>query len=222
MRTSYPGGGAVNLAFPTPLLRKLIPDADETNAALRALALEREKAGPSVGRSNVGGWHSADDVFEWPSPAIATFRGWVADGIREITQFALAGELDKTVDIEMGGAAWINLCRDGGYNKIHNHPDCSWSGVYYVSLGEPDAAAPPDAGRIEFLDPRMGATDIGLRGVDALPKLTVDPQPGLMVIFPAWLYHYVNPFRGAGERISIAFNISLTFSVQTAERRSPP
>ncbi|MCZ6839887.1 MAG: putative 2OG-Fe(II) oxygenase [Alphaproteobacteria bacterium] len=27
------------------------------------------------------------------------------------------------------------------------------------------------------------------------------------LIFPAWLKHYVNPYHGDGERISIAFNI---------------
>ena len=48
-----------------------------------------------------------------------------------------------------------------------------------------------------------------LDGSNAFPKLVLDPKPGLMVIFPSWLYHYVNPFHGAGERISIAFNINL-------------
>ena len=33
--------------------------------------------------------------------------------------------------------------------------------------------------------------------------------PGMMVIFPRWLYHYVNPVHGKGERISIAFNLRL-------------
>jgi hypothetical protein len=33
-----------------------------------------------------------------------------------------------------------------------------------------------------------------------------------MLIFPSWLYHHVTPFRGAGERISISFNIRLNFS----------
>ena len=211
MRALYPGKGAVSFAFPTPFLQMQFPDTDETNAALHKLVLEREKEFPGVGRSNVGGWHSAEDVFEWPGPAIATFREYVAQGVSEISQFSMEGQLDGPVDIQMDGGAWINLCRDGGYNKIHNHPDCNWSGVYYVTLGEPDPDAPRDAGTIEFLDPRMGATDVTPQGANAFPKLTIDPQPGLMVIFPCWLYHYVNPFNGKGERISIAFNIRLNF-----------
>ena len=28
-----------------------------------------------------------------------------------------------------------------------------------------------------------------------------------MVVFPGWMYHFVNPYQGEGERISIAFNV---------------
>jgi hypothetical protein len=38
---------------------------------------------------------------------------------------------------------------------------------------------------------------------------TVLPESGRLVMFPAWLLHQVRPYRGAGERISIAFNLSL-------------
>ena len=37
-------------------------------------------------------------------------------------------------------------------------------------------------------------------------KRSIQPKPGQVAIFPGWLCHYVNPFRGLGERISIAFN----------------
>ena len=37
--------------------------------------------------------------------------------------------------------------------------------------------------------------------------VSVPPRPGLMVLFPSWLYHWVNPFYGEGERISVAFNV---------------
>ena len=30
---------------------------------------------------------------------------------------------------------------------------------------------------------------------------------GLLLMFPSWLNHFVNPFMGGGERISIAFNL---------------
>jgi hypothetical protein len=38
----------------------------------------------------------------------------------------------------------------------------------------------------------------------------IDPIPGVMVLFPSWLQHFVHPFFGKGERISIAFNVVTT------------
>jgi hypothetical protein len=40
--------------------------------------------------------------------------------------------------------------------------------------------------------------------------LTIRPQPGMLVAFPAWIEHWVHPFHGGGERISIAVNIDVT------------
>jgi hypothetical protein len=38
---------------------------------------------------------------------------------------------------------------------------------------------------------------------------TIRPRPGLLFLFPSWLFHQVRPYRGAGLRISIAFNLSI-------------
>jgi hypothetical protein len=37
----------------------------------------------------------------------------------------------------------------------------------------------------------------------------IDPTPGTLIIFPAWMSHAVAPHRGNGERISVSFNIFL-------------
>lgn len=207
MDSHYAGSGAVSLAFPTPVLQKQLTDTAATNAALHQLVLEREKETTDGGGNHY--WHSGGDLFEWPGQAIATFRDYVAQGISEISQFCLARQIDRPVDIQMDGEAWAILCRNGGYGKIRNHPEWDWSGVYCVSLGVPDPGAPRDGGKIECLDPRTGVTDISLDGKNALPPMVIDPQPGLMVVFPGWLYHYVNPFHGQGECVSIGFNIRL-------------
>jgi hypothetical protein len=39
-------------------------------------------------------------------------------------------------------------------------------------------------------------------------SLLIRPQPGLMVVFPAWIEHWVHPFQGEGQRISIAINVT--------------
>ncbi|MBK18895.1 MAG: hypothetical protein CMM52_08685 [Rhodospirillaceae bacterium] len=211
MLTKYPGAGNVSFAFPTPLYQRVMPGYETVNPELTRIILEHEKESVSLGRSNVGGWHSGDDLLEWPYPEIDALKGWIGEAVGEITNMEMEGRLSQDHDVNMDGGAWVNLCRNGDYNTIHNHPACSWSGVYYVSLGNRDPSAPEQTGQIEFLDPRMGATAVGLNGPDSLPKMRIEPVAGMMLVFPSWLYHCVNPFIGTGERISISFNVSLRF-----------
>jgi uncharacterized protein (TIGR02466 family) len=212
MRPEYPLSESISLAFSTPVLRRKFPEAAAINEGLKRAIFAKEQSEPGIGRSLVGGWHSRDDLLDWPDPEIRTLRSWIGAAVQEMTAFTRPdiGQ-GGPVNVDLGGGAWANIVRNGSHHKIHNHPDCDWSGVYYVAVGVPDANAPAENGMIEFLDPRMGATLPGLSGPEALPKLRVPPEPGLMLLFPSWLYHYVNTFQGTGERISIAFNVKLRF-----------
>jgi hypothetical protein len=33
------------------------------------------------------------------------------------------------------------------------------------------------------------------------------PEPGLLVLFPSWLWHGTRPFHGNGTRLTIAFDL---------------
>jgi hypothetical protein len=46
------------------------------------------------------------------------------------------------------------------------------------------------------------------------------PEAGMMVVFPSWLYHFVNPYFGDGERISIAFNVQWQETATGGPRRT--
>jgi hypothetical protein len=51
---------------------------------------------------------------------------------------------------------------------------------------------------------------LGVPGVATMPALPADafvkPQPGVLVMFPAYVWHGVVPFASAGARLSIAFD----------------
>ena len=53
----------VTSAFPTLIGRLQIPDADAMNRDLQALILAEEAKYSSLGRSNIGGWHSRPDFL---------------------------------------------------------------------------------------------------------------------------------------------------------------
>lgn len=210
MTANVPKLGNVLLPFATPVLARVCANAEPVNAALRAHVLELERRSGGMTRTNVGGWHSNDDLFAWDLPEIATLRGWAVESVRETTSMLCGAALqDLKANVELEG--WANVSRDGNYNKIHNHSEWTWSGVYYVATGTPDPAV-AESGLIEFLDPRMGVDSVKLPGNPFGAQMHISPVPGLMLVFPSWLQHWVHPFRGTGERISLAFNVRLAFS----------
>ena len=62
-------------------------------------------------------------------------------------------------------------------------------------------------GLLELLDPRPFTEMVNTPGEPFGQKAIIRPRSGAMVIFPGWMYHFVNPYQGEGERISIAFNV---------------
>jgi uncharacterized protein (TIGR02466 family) len=90
---------------------------------------------------------------------------------------------------------------------MHFHSGSTWSGTYYVSGGDPAPADRPGAGNLAFLDPLLAAQMSFFSSI--LPQFhEVMPRPGLMVLFPSYLQHIVQPYVGQRPRISIAFNLS--------------
>lgn len=97
--------------------------------------------------------------------------------------------------------AWAVVNRAGSYHKRHIHGNGAiWSGIYYVAPGDAPSA------RTCFELPE-GAQHI-------------TPEPSLMVVFPASLWHSVEPHHGTAPRITIAFDARLDQRLTT--RRAQP
>ncbi|MET1027552.1 MAG: 2OG-Fe(II) oxygenase family protein [Dongiaceae bacterium] len=199
---SAPPTGAVSNIFATPLInRNLAIATPDFLAELRRHILNLERIDRGRTLSNFGGWHSSEDFFSQND-------GIVQNLAAEILKVAAEMSYEQTrssyptcaIDVRFDGGSWANVSRHGDYNKPHSHPGVVWSGVFYVSLGDRDPE-PRDNGCIEFIDPRPGNI--------FATKFRIDPKPGQLLLFPSWLYHYVNPFRGGGERISVAFNTNV-------------
>jgi uncharacterized protein (TIGR02466 family) len=206
----------VALAYPTPIGRFQIPDAGYVNRELRRLILEKEAVEPTDDYSNVGGWHSRQDLWEWPAPAIATLKGWIMDAVKHMIAVATDGATPVGM---IAVHAWANVSRRGHYHRVHNHPASAWSGVYYVDTG---AEAPGQrlSGVLELCDPRPFTEMVASPGNKFGQRVIFRPEAGMMVVFPSWLYHFVNPYFGDGERISIAFNVQWQETAAGGPRRT--
>jgi hypothetical protein len=142
----------ITSAFPTLIGRLRIPDADVINRALQALIIAEEAEYSSLGRSNIGGWHSRPDFLSWGGAAVSALTTWITWALRRMID-ATSGA--NTFQGTLSVSAWTTICRAGAYHAPHSHPDSAWSGVYYVDPGT-DSPDQPLSGVLEFLDPRAG------------------------------------------------------------------
>jgi len=203
--------------FAVPFGNAMHPEGPRLNGALRSLFLAREAEGAawakpdSTMRVNPGLFESHFDLFKWPEPEIAELREFCWT---ELAQFVAGlstltpGQLDA---LAITADVWFHITRRGGYFGLHNHAMASWSGVYCVDAGRDDGTH-PDSGALTFanplslaamfLDPANGAMRAPYNSLNRSFKLT----PGQLIVFPSWLQHYVQPFHGEGERITVAFN----------------
>lgn len=190
------------LLFATPVHQLLLEDPTSLNAALAARILAFRAESPGRTRSNEGGWHSEGNLLQQlGEPYARQLANLFMQGVRG----ALAALVTIEGKVEAPGVidAWANVNERGHANALHIHPGCSWSGVYYVAV-EPDSA-----GEIYFIDPRtealMGTQAYSPYAVNNRPSVT--PKPGMLLVFPSFLYHGVYPYAGKAPRISIAFNL---------------
>lgn len=151
-------------------------DSPSLLVELRDEILRREQRAPSYPSQNVGGWRTPEDVFVRPSQA--------AERLHERARQAIE---DAAPGAKLELRAWAVVNRQGSYHRRHVHGNGAvWSGIYYVDPGgEPSAA-----------------TCFELKG----GEVHIAPVAGLMIVFPAHVWHSVEPHRGDGPRITVAFD----------------
>ena len=94
---------------------------------------------------------------------------------------------------------WVNLLKAGGHHSGHVHPHSIISGTLYVEV-------PKGSGAIRFEDPRLPLMMAAPSRADTF--VTVQPRPGLLLLWESWLRHEVIAGSGRGERLSISFNFA--------------
>ena len=180
--------------FPTLIYAKDV-DLNTDQLANDIVAWSRQDKG--VKKTNVNGWHSETNMHEMPQ-----FKSLVDELFK--MQFEVFKEewLDREPRL---GNMWANINYQGGYNKPHIHPNSLFSGVYYIK-------APANSGKLICNDPRPGIqTTMPVRKKGQPPKhlwreIHLEPKVNRIIMFPAWLWHCVEPNESNDIRISVSFN----------------
>ncbi len=155
-----------------------------------------------IGQSVRHGTQTGQSLTLSDDPAIRAFFGAIDGAIRAYLS-ALTDDDDpvsarNTGAYRLNGTWSVRLAR-GGYHADHLHPFGWLSSACYISL----------PGAIEH--GREGWLRFGHPGVATDPELAAEhflkPRPGLLALFPSYMWHGTVPFTGDETRLTIAFDV---------------
>lgn len=198
--------GFVSL-WPTMLLKRTLPDAQAANRELTRLI----EALDSKHRDLTTDYRS-DELFSNDHPAIAWLRECVNVTVRDYFR-----HLGMDYDIRWSLQAWANINRFGDYHDYHNHPHAYLSGTYYVriptEIEKLETRSDLRPGRLTLYDPRACANMTAIKGDPYVePEYTIEPVAGMIVLWPAFVNHFVHPNLARQPRLSVSFNVILKWS----------
>lgn len=190
--------------FPVPLLMTTVEDCEDFNRRFVAEAIARRAGEAGVDRSNRYGWHSNADFFQRKEPAHAA----LADKIGAFVRKAGEQTMPKLpADLAVSCEGWVNINPTHAFNSPHDHPGSFWSGTYYAQVPLPDRDEDKMSGAIEFLDPRGSlGTSARIETPFTRSKFTLRPAAGTLLLWPAYVRHWVYPNMSKEDRFTVSFN----------------
>ncbi len=193
--------------WPTILLERTLPDTQAANEELVRLieSLDSEHTDLTTD-------YRSGNLFSLEHAAAAWLKDCVNVTVRDYFQ-----HLGMDYDIRWSLQAWANVNRFGDYHDYHNHPHAYLSGTYYVrvptrfeSLETRNDVRP---GRLTLYDPRACANMTAIKGDPYIdPEYTVEPKSGMILLWPAFVNHFVHPNLSKQARLSVSFNVLLKWS----------
>lgn len=172
----------------------------DLGAALRNL--HRFRAHP-LDQSLRWGSQTSADLLRSEEPAIRAFQTAIDGPIRRY--IAHLGQGDDVLRSRNRGSyaisgMWSVHLKSGGFHVSHVHPMGWLSSACYIEL-----PAALDA------DTKEGWLKFGEPGIPMVSPIAaarhVRPEPGLLVLFPSYMWHGTEAFAARGSRLSIAFDI---------------
>lgn len=103
--------------------------------------------------------------------------------------------------------SWMNTFDDNQQIGWHGHgyqPN-TISGVYYHK-------APAGCGRLQFKSPNQYNVSFPHHSPDYNSIVSIEPEEGMIVLFPNWILHGTEPNRIDKQRVSFAFNLEFNYN----------
>lgn len=194
--------------WPTLFLQRHLPGHEAANQALAQLVRDLDSRHAELTTD-----YLRDNLLAGEHPAIA----WLRDCINKtVIDYLQRCGMNYAINWTLQG--WANINRRGDYHDLHNHPHAYLSGTYYVAVpAHLDKTAQNRGdlrpGCISFYDPRGATNMTAIKGDPQIEaEYTIAPTPGLLLLWPAFIHHFVHPNLSGEERISISYNVILKWS----------
>lgn len=146
------------------------------------------------------------ELLEAPTEAIRVFERELRraiDALRASLESDPSHPFLRRIPARYRLNTWATLVPEQGEISSHIHEESWLSGAYYAELPAAMGARRCErAGWLEF-----GRPSNDLPGVPDAALRWVEPEEGLLLLFPSYLFHRTLPFRGEGERISLSFDL---------------
>ena len=149
--------------------------------------------------SNVGGWHS-DNLIDETHTEFVKLKNKIEEAAN---LYHHEMQLKKTYNQKIDNI-WININQKGHSNEWHIHAGAFLSGAFYLAKGETPIVFRHPFNDINeyywkpFVIEKTNNVNSG--------GWTLDPEPNMLIIFPAWVYHKVSMNKEDIDRISFSFN----------------
>ena len=144
-----------------------------------------------IGQSLRGGSQTQRSLLDHPDPEIRALLQAIDSPVRR--HMAALGE---DGDYDFAGA-WSVRLNPHGCHADHVHPEGWLSSAFYIRL-------PETAGR-------EGWIKFGEPGTPTSPPLEpghwIRPEPGMLVLFPSYMWHGTAPFSSDGTRLTCSFDL---------------
>ena len=170
-----------------PVFTTILPNHIELNKYLKQVILEHRQNNPETTESNVKAWHSS-----WQTHVENPKFQPLIDIVLNACKFISHGYF-QTQDLDFSVFnCWASMYEKGEHTIKHSHFPSDFACTYYVDLE-------PGSSPIIFETPNNDGVN------DDNKPLIIQPQNGMLAIWPALMHHEVPPTET--KRMVVAMNI---------------
>jgi uncharacterized protein (TIGR02466 family) len=187
--------------FPTPVFTTMIP---EKYAGIAPWLYQQEMLSEDIDEANYG--QRSKNSYLLDEPEAGELKSYILNLAKDFASQMLKYDYEEY----RFGQSWLSYKHPGQHHTMHTHPNSLISGVFY--FGEPVENTPAirfhkmiGGMNVSYLSPKTKKNKRDSKY--AIDYLSVDFKPGLLLLFPSFVYHSV-PINKTGKvRCSLAFNI---------------